>query len=69
MLKSDSSKIEELRAIDSHFKNVYEMEFEKFEEILKAIIRLGMACNDDFRILLDDYCIWREIKRRMGEDR
>lgn len=56
------AKVEEFKVIDEHFKSIYEMEFEKFREILKIIIRLGLTDNDDFETLLDDFKLWKMAK-------
>ena len=56
------TKVEEFKVIDEHFKSIYEMEFEKFREILKIIIRLGLTDNDDFEMLLDDFKLWKMAK-------
>ncbi len=60
-LKLDTSK-EELKAIDEHFKSIYEMEFEKFKELLEVMVRLGLFECQDFEVLIDDFERWKSAK-------
>lgn len=53
---------EKLKAIDEHFKGIYEMEFEKFKEILEIMVKLGLCDGEDFEILIDDFRKWKRAK-------
>ncbi len=59
--KPHTSK-EVFKAIDEHFKSIYEMEFEKFRELLEVMIRLGMSESQDFEILIDDFKKWKSAR-------
>ncbi|RLI75579.1 hypothetical protein DRP05_14530 [Archaeoglobales archaeon] len=52
----------ELKAIDERFKGIYEMEFEKFKEILEIMVKLGLGDSKDFEILIDDFKKWKMVK-------
>ncbi|RLI80866.1 hypothetical protein DRP07_08475 [Archaeoglobales archaeon] len=58
---------EKLKAIDEHFKSIYEMEFEKFKEILEIMIKLGLYDCEDFKILIDDFKRWKKAKMALND--
>ena len=59
------NRVRRAMEMDRYYRKVYEMEFEKFVELLKLARIYGLAreFKDDFRILLRDLKSWREAKR------
>lgn len=58
---------EKLKAIDERFKGIYEMEFEKFKEILEIMIRMGLCDDENFETLIDDLEKWKRVKTALDE--
>ncbi len=57
--------VKRARDVDRYYRKVYEMEFEKFVELLRLARIYGLAreFREDFRILLRDLKSWREARR------
>ncbi len=52
------------REVDRYYRKIYEMEFNKFVELLKLIRIYGLAkeFKEDFRILMRDFRSWKDAR-------
>ncbi len=65
----DSLEIEELLELEKKFRRIYEMEFEKFKEILRMLIEMGFHKHEDFRILIEDFKVWKKVRDTIEKKR
>ncbi len=63
-MRSHDKVLKKFEFKEKYFEEKYEMTFESFERLVIEITCSGLWRDEELRNLLEDYRMWREIRKK-----